>query len=130
MSVKSSSYYSDVLDAANLLADRRIITNYASDPAQYLWNNLINKQDLLSMILKAMKLAQPTSYQCQNIFGDISDSSVCAVAETALANGLIAKRTNEEGIALFRGTDNMTIYEMFVLTMKSQCIRPESRSVT
>lgn len=54
------------------------------------------RQEILSVMLHVMKLTPAVGYQCQNIFSDISDPSVCAIAETALANGLISKQTNEE----------------------------------
>lgn len=130
MSVQSSSYYADVIDAANFLSDRDLVPNYSSNPAQYQLNDMITRQELLTMILKAMKIAPASGYQCQNIFSDISDPEICATAETALANGLISKQTNEDGVSFFRGTDFLTLYEMFVLTMKSQCMRSEDVSLS
>lgn len=87
--VQSSSDYADVIDAANFLAGSSFIPDYSSNPAQYQLNDMITRQELLTMILKAMKLTPAPEYQCQNIFSDISDPEVCAVAETALANRLI-----------------------------------------
>ena len=76
-----------------------------------------------------MKLLPASGYQCQNIFSDISEPWVCAIAETALANGLISKQTNEQGETLFRGTNPLSIYEILALNLKSQCIRVNDSSI-
>lgn len=125
-----SSHFSTPVDAANTLARLRIIMDYSANPSNYRVDQVIIRQEYLKIMLSAMKLIPAASYQCQNIFSDISEPWICAVAETALANGLISKQTNEAGQTLFRGADALSVYEILVLNLKSQCIKPESTSIS
>lgn len=128
--IQSSHYNNSPVDAANMLADLGIITNYANQPTYYRVDETMNRAEYLAIILTTMGLMPSSDYQCQNIFSDISVSWICRVAETALANGLISKQTNEEGLAFFRGSTMPSLYEVLMLNLKSQCIRPESVSLS
>ncbi len=128
--IQSSHYNSSPLDAANMLAEFGIIMNYSDRPSYYRIDETMNRQEYLGILLKTMGLMTSSDYQCQNIFSDVSEQWVCRVAETALANGLISKQTNEQGQTLFRGTSTLSVYEILVLGLKSQCIGTEDHSVS
>jgi hypothetical protein len=99
--MQSSLFENNPMDAANALANIGIIASHFDTPENYGLDEAITRQEYLKIMLTAMKLLPARGYQCQNIFSDISEPWVCAIAETALANGLISRQTNEQGKTLF-----------------------------
>lgn len=105
----------DLLDAANDLAQRKIISDKSANPSDYnLWDNVL-RQEIGLVAMRLAKLEKKSS--CGNMFKDLSATNpndwACVHIETLVENNLISK--NE----MFRPEDNITKAESLKMLIKA-----------
>lgn len=107
--------YSDMLESANDLAERKIISDKSENPSDYNLQDNVLRQEIGLVAMRLAKLDKKTS--CSNMFKDLSANNpndwACVHIETLVENNLISK--NE----LFRPEDNITKAESLKMLIKA-----------
>ncbi|MCH2188659.1 S-layer homology domain-containing protein [Candidatus Gracilibacteria bacterium] len=110
-----SGYSSDMLDAANSLAERGIINDKSNNPSAYSLDSAVLRQEISAVARGVAGLPKKTS--CDNIFSDVSATNpntwVCYNVEVLVDNDLISANTN------FRPEDNITKAESLGMLIKA-----------
>lgn len=111
-----ADYDSDeMLDAANNLAQREIISDKSSNPSDYNLQDNVLRQEIGLIAMRVAKLEKKSS--CGNMFKDLSASNpndwACVHIEALVDNNLISK--NE----MFRPEDNITKAESLKMLIKA-----------
>lgn len=111
-----ADYDSDeMLEAANDLAQRKIISDKSANPSDYNLQDNVLRQEIGLVAMRLAKLEKKSS--CDNMFKDLSATKpndwACIHIETLVENNLISK--NE----LFRPEDNITKAESLKMLIKA-----------
>ena len=107
--------YSEMLEAANDLAERKIISDKSENPSDYNLGDNVLRQEIGLVAMRLAKLEKKSS--CGNMFQDLSATNpndwACVHIEPLVENNLIS--ANE----MFRPEDNITKAESLKMLIKA-----------